>query len=95
MASNIIQLDESDLFILDKNFKSIFLIDKYESFIWTDRYYDYGEFEIYTSPEDKILQYAIKDYYLYKGSSDHMMIIEGLEIQSNTELGNHLIIYSI
>ena len=92
MANNMVQLDESDLFILDRDFKTIFLVDKFESFIWTDRYYDNGEFEIYSSPEDKILSYAIKDYYLYKASSEHMMIIDGLEIQSDTEMGNHLII---
>ena len=33
--------------IMDKDFKSVAVIDDYESFIWTDRYTGYGDFELY------------------------------------------------
>ena len=36
-----------DLYILNKNFEKIGLIDTYESVIWTTRYYTYGDFELY------------------------------------------------
>ena len=33
-----------DALIMDKDFKSVAIIDDYESFIWTDRYCGYGDY---------------------------------------------------
>ena len=79
-----------DIYILNKNFQTIGVIDAYESLIWTDRYSKYGDFEIYTTFSTEILEKAKQDYYVYIGESEHMMIIEGLQIESDAETGNHL-----
>jgi len=79
-----------DIFILNENFETVDVIDTYESIIWTDRYNSFGDFEIYTNFDVRMLQKVKQDYYLMTLQSEHMMIIEGLEIDSDAETGNHL-----
>lgn len=79
-----------NLFILNTDLDAIRVMDTYESFIWADRYYTYGDFEIYTPMMDDILTYIKQDYYLQNPNSEHVMIIEKLQISSDVEEGNHL-----
>lgn len=81
-----------EAYILNTSFETIYVIDKYDSFIWTDRYSEYGDFELYTSPESDIATYAVRGNYIYSSSSEHLMIIEKIIIDTDTELGNHLTI---
>ncbi len=76
--------------ILNTNFVPIKILDTYESFIWTDRYREYGDFELYTPMQDGILDYIKQDYYLQISESEHVMIIEKIQITSDVESGNHL-----
>lgn len=79
-----------NLLVLDTNLETIAVADTYESFIWTDRYYEYGDFEIYTPMTNDILSYIKQDYYLQSRDSEHVMIIEKLLVSSDTEDGNHI-----
>lgn len=79
-----------DLIILNADLNAVMIVDTYESFIWTDRYYEYGDFELYTSISDSILSNVRQDYYVQNRDSEHVMIIEKLLINSDTENGNHL-----
>lgn len=81
-----------DLTILNTNLDAISVIDEYESFIWTDRYQQYGDFELYTAMRDGLLDYIRQDYYLQSRDSEHVMIIEKIQISSDAENGNHIII---
>ena len=79
-----------NLFILDTNFNAISVVDSYESFIWTDRYDAYGDFELYTPMSHSLLESVKQDYYVQNRDSEHVMIIEKLLIESDTEDGDHL-----
>lgn len=79
-----------EITILDKNLTPVAIMDTYESFIWTDRYRECGDFELYTPMIDDILTYIKQDYYLCNRDSEHVMIIESLRISSDTESGNYL-----
>lgn len=79
-----------NIFIMNEKFETVDIIDSYESAIWTDRYSGYGDFEIYTFFNTNLIQKVRQDYYLYTLESEHIMIVEGLEILSNAEDGNHL-----
>lgn len=79
-----------DLIVLNKNLDAISVIDIYESFIWTDRYYAYGDFELYTTLRKDILDYLKKDHYIVNQDSEHVMIIEDLVIKTDLEDGAHL-----
>jgi hypothetical protein len=79
--------------VLDENFKAIAIVDSFNSFIWTDRFYKAGDFEIYTAVDMDALNTIYKpDYYLWMKNSEHLMIIEGSQIDSDVEKGNYMTI---
>lgn len=79
-----------DLIVLNTNLDAVSIVDVYESFIWTDRYYEYGDFELFTSMTDDILSYIRQDYYIQNRDSEHCMIIEKIRISADAEDGNHI-----
>ena len=81
-----------ELLILNTKLESDSIIDTYKSLIWTDRYSAYGDFEVYTSATMNVLRQVKKGYYLWNRDSEHTMIIEDIEIQSNAEFGNDIAI---
>lgn len=80
-----------NVFVLDTNFQSVGVVDVFNSFLWTDRYYKYGDFEIYTEANAEILELLKEDYYLWYSNSEHVMIIEDFEVSSDTEEGTKFI----
>jgi hypothetical protein len=81
-----------ELLILDSDLESVGVLDMFESLIWTDRYSSYGDFEIYTSVTANTLSLLRQNYYLLLKESEHVMIIESVEIKSDTENGNKLLV---
>lgn len=79
-----------DIFVLNQNFETIDIIDTYESLIWTDRYFEYGDFELYLPMQLDLLNSLQKDNYLYIRESEHVMIIEDFEITTDAEIGSRL-----
>ena len=81
-----------ELLVLNTDYESIAVIDTYESFIWTDRYNSYGDFEIVFAMDESFLQYLKEDNYFWLKDSEHTMIIEDIRIDADTEDGNRLIV---
>lgn len=82
-----------ELLVLNKNFDIVGIIDQYESFNWTDRYNECGEFELTLLADKDSFDIIKTDYYLYFDQSEKKyMIIEGLEIKTDYEKGNRLIV---
>lgn len=79
-----------DLQVLDTNFNVIAILDAYESFIWTDRYDECGDFELYTPLTNDILGFIKAEYYIRNKKSEHVMIVESLEIKSDVDEGTRL-----
>lgn len=79
-----------ELYVLDKYFVSLCLVDAFESMIWTDRYGECGDFELYLSAASNVLVYANHGNYIWTKGSDRLMIIEQTEITTDNENGNHL-----
>lgn len=79
-----------DVIVLNTDMDAVSIVDEYESFIWTDRYQGYGDFELYTSIRDGVLNELRQDYYLQNRNSEHVMIIEKIQITSDVEVGNHV-----
>lgn len=78
--------------VLDITFAMVKVVDSFESFIWTDRYYGYGDFELMVPITSSIVAFLIKNYYLYLKESEHLMIIDHLDIHSDKESGNNKLI---
>ena len=79
-------------YLLDKNFNRVSIIDNYESAIWTDRYLEPGDFELYIPIGNTIPSSISIGKYLMFTDSEHLMIIESLKIETDIEDGNKLIV---
>lgn len=79
-----------DLLVLNKSLDVIAIVDVYESIIWTERYYEYGDFELYTAMTQDILNYIKTDNYIQRVGSDRVMIIEEIRIDTDSDTGNHI-----
>ena len=81
-----------DLYVLNTNFERIAIIDSYESIIWTDRYREAGDFELYCFPEKKVIETCQADYYLENTESEHLMIIEGRKVTTDVDDGDRFVV---
>lgn len=78
-----------DALILNREFQTQCIVDSFESFIWTDRYNEPGDFELYFPADSQIAPYAQEGYYVWQKHSDRLMIIEDLNITTDAEVGPH------
>lgn len=81
--------------VLDQDFNTIDIIETYTSMIWTSRFGQYGDFELFTFVDPYILQTVRIGYYIFcsefynqEDSTASLMIIESMEITTNEETGN-------
>lgn len=81
-----------DILVLNTSFQAVGVVDVYKSLIWADRYSGYGDFEIHLTPTAAALELYKEDYYLVSPQSDHVMIIEVVNIITDTEDGPLLIV---
>ena len=79
-----------DLIVLNESLEPFAIIDTYNSLIWTDRYNECGDFELYTAMDYSLLDVIKQDYYIGRPDSDHVMIIEKIEIDTDVESGNNI-----
>ena len=76
--------------LLDKEYNLVEMIDIFDSFIWTDRFLGYGDFEIFM-PAGLGFQTEIQqDYYITTKDSERYMIVEKIELDTEPEIGTHL-----
>lgn len=81
-----------EFMVLDKNYDGIAMIDTFTSAIWTVRYDEAGDFEIYTPVRLDYIQAMQIGNYLWNRDSDRLMVIETVEIETDSEEGPQLII---
>lgn len=79
-----------DILVLNEKLETIHIIDAYKSMIWTDRYREAGDFELYTEVSGEVLKHVAKDMYLSIKDSEHTMIVDNIEIVSDRDLGNKI-----
>lgn len=77
-------------YVLNNEFIPIAAFEKYISFIWTDRYFECGDFEIESMPDKDVLDVCKQDYYIINTDSEHEMIIEGIKITTDADEGTRL-----
>ena len=87
-----------DIYVLNKNFQVVRVIDEYISVIWTSRYYTYGDFELYLGANKDILNDLKYGYYLVRDKDmtnteyHNVMIIMNREMVTDSENGDKIII---
>lgn len=82
---------------LDTSFNAVAIVEAYKSFIWTDRYTDVGDFELYVPASAPYLDKIHNDFYLacsetVKGEIQRLMIVEKIEYKTDLEDGNSVLI---
>jgi len=76
--------------ILDRQYDTLSVLDTFTSFIWTDRYQGYGDFQVVMPVDLDILEFLKQDNYLSLPRSDRYMIVENVETKTDVETGNTL-----
>ena len=79
-----------NIFIYDSSFNTIGIADKYESFIWTERYSEAGDFELYAPVSDALINLARYGSYLEIEGSEYLMVVESIEIITDAENGDKI-----
>lgn len=76
--------------VLDNKYDAVAVMDTFESFVWSDRYREYGEFEVELPATVKIREFLKMGYYLMLHKSSKLMIIETLTTTTDIEDGDKL-----
>lgn len=82
----------NDVFVLDGNLQTVALIDMYKSLIWANRYNTVGDCELYVPATTENLSVLKKGNYLMRPDSDMVCQIKKIELDTDAENGNYLII---
>lgn len=81
-----------DIYVLNNNLDIVDVVDDCESIIWTSRFFEHGDFELYLPcSKDNLVRYA-PDRYLMRWDSPTTMIIEKTEVETTEEDGEKLIV---
>lgn len=73
-----------DIYIMNKNFEKIAVIED-ASVIWTTRYYDVGDFEIYVGATQKYISILQSGNYVTRLDDDKVGVIEDIKITYDDE----------
>lgn len=80
-------------YLLDTELNIIKVIDTFKSVIWTTRYYASGDFELYIPATQEMIDLFKRDYYVVRDDdTTQAMIIQNIQITTDVEEGNYLII---
>jgi hypothetical protein len=78
--------------ILNSSLYAEDVVDLFDSFIWTERFDEDGEFELYIPVNSTSLQYLLPDNYVQLKESKRTMVIESLFLNTDVEAGNNYVI---
>lgn len=81
-----------DFNVHDQSGKWVGIIEKPTSAIWTRRYQEPGDFELYFPATAEMLTLLADDYYISREDAPEVMIIEHIEITTGSEDGNYILI---
>lgn len=81
-----------DVYVLDGNLSLIYIIDTYKSCIWSNRYYDVGDCEVYLPAKPELMPILAKGNYLVRTNDDMVCRIKKVELDTDAENGDYLIV---
>lgn len=81
-----------EFYLYDENLVMTGMIDDAVSAIWTPRYYNPGDFELYLRASSHAVKLLGMQRYVKRADMDSLCVIEHIEIQEDEESGDHYII---
>lgn len=79
------------IYVYDSSLVMVGVLETFDTFIWTERYDTFGDFELYTSPSIENISLLQEDNILKIKNSPKSMIIESIQMDSK-ESGDNLVI---
>ena len=80
-------------YLLDKQLNILCPIEAYQSMIWTTRYYEAGDFELYVPATQQMLDTIRTDYFIVRDDDfTQAMIIQNITVLTDIEQGNYMTI---
>jgi len=80
-----------DLYVLNKHFEQIAVIDDFKSLIWAKRYSKFGDCELYVRACNEYIETMNEGYYLVRNDDDMVCRLRSVELDTDTEQGDFLI----
>lgn len=84
-----------DFYVYDTDLNAVGIIDNYTSVIWTLRYNDTGDFEIYIKSSPEILDVCKNGRYIVRKSDNTVMIIKSITQGESVENGDYITITGV
>ena len=81
-----------NIYIMNQDLQKIGVVDNYTSLIWSTRYVEFGDCEIYVPATPENLSIFQLDNYIMREDDDMICKIETVELDTNAETGDYLII---
>lgn len=78
--------------VMNSSFERLAVIDDYNSFIWSTRYYTCGDFELCVDANADNMQLFQKDYFIIRDDDENAGIIEDIKIQRDADMHEVLIV---
>jgi hypothetical protein len=78
--------------VVTQSLVTVDIVDNFDSFIWTERFDDVGEFELYLPTNSEGLRYILPDNFLQLKNSKRTMVIESLYLNTDVDEGNQYIV---
>lgn len=80
-----------DVYVYDKDLRLTAIIDAYKSLIWSNRYRELGDCELYVPASTELLNVLRMGYYLQKEENDMICQIVKIELDTSAEEGNYIV----
>lgn len=81
-----------ELYVLDPEFNTIGIVDSYTSLIWTKRYFEFGDCEVYIKANAENLNTLKCGHWLVRSDDDMICRIERVQLSTDTEEGNYIVV---
>lgn len=82
----------TDIYVLDTNYNIVGILDNYNSAIFTKRYWECGDFELYIKANKKSLELLKPNYFVKYANDTYIYVIESIQLSTNQEDGDFLTI---
>lgn len=80
-----------NFYLLDNELNKVMIIEQYRSFIWTNRYYTSGDFELYAPLTTQLLNNIQRNYFIVRDDDlTQCMIISDIKINTSIINGNYI-----
>ncbi|MCR5652234.1 MAG: siphovirus ReqiPepy6 Gp37-like family protein [Ruminococcus sp.] len=81
-----------DVYVLNNDLELIGIVNGYKSLIWSNRYDKIGECELYVEASTENFSLLREGYFLIRLDDDMVCRIKRIELDTNVESGNYLIV---